>query len=122
MRAVDEDALICDFQEYYHIPDYGALEVEQAAVLAAGLPQSSRIKQIMTGSRCTREEIILGVIADGINTLVWFQTEDGHKNQNRPKSIVNKLLGKEEKQEKEVETFSSSEEFERTRARLLAEG
>ena len=120
MRAVDEDALICDFMEYYHIPDIWSMDIQQVAVLAAGLPPGSRIKRKLTGSRVSQEEILLGMIADGINTLIWFQTDDGHKGVNRPASVVDKLLGRQEKDnDSEFMTYRSAEEFERARAELM---
>ena len=41
MIATDEDALICDFAETYHIYDYRSLDVEYAATLAYGLRDDS---------------------------------------------------------------------------------
>ena len=40
--ASDEDALICDFAQYYHVLDWHALPLRLAATLAAGLPETSR--------------------------------------------------------------------------------
>ena len=42
MLAADEDAVICDFAEVYHVLDLRALAPPLAATLAAGLPPDSR--------------------------------------------------------------------------------
>ena len=49
MVALDEDALICDFAETYHIYDYRRLPVEYAATLAYGLRENSRIRMVQSG-------------------------------------------------------------------------
>ena len=49
MVASDEDALICDFAETYHILDYKALPLKLRATLASGLRDSSRSKLILHG-------------------------------------------------------------------------
>lgn len=49
MMATDEDALICDFAETYHIYDYRQLKPSYAATLAAGLREDSRIRTILGG-------------------------------------------------------------------------
>ena len=43
MIATDEDSLICDLAQYYHVFDYRSMTVESVATLAAGLPEDSRI-------------------------------------------------------------------------------
>lgn len=53
MAAFDEDALICDFAETYHLR-FDELPKDYAAVLAAGLPYTSRI---MTAIRRHEEDI-----------------------------------------------------------------
>ena len=44
MIALDEDALICDFAEFYHIYNYYDYPVEYVAILANGLRDNSRIR------------------------------------------------------------------------------
>ena len=44
MIRFDEDALICDLAETYHIYDYRSLPVKLVATLSAGLRDDSRIK------------------------------------------------------------------------------
>lgn len=71
----------------------------------------------ITGATAPTDTMLLAAILDQVNILRWFQTEDGQKNRNRPESIVNKLLHKEE--EKPLQSFSTYEEFAAARARIL---
>lgn len=34
------------------------------------------------------QELLLGRAVDALNWLVWSKTKDGHKNRNRPKSVL----------------------------------
>lgn len=118
MIAADEDALACDFMETYGIMDFRALPVQKAAILAAGLRADSRIKMFLNGDKTDEKTLLLGCIVDALNTLVWFQSEDGAKNINRPASVVKEILGIKEP-EGEIVGFDSAEEFERVRKRIL---
>jgi hypothetical protein len=117
MVNLDEDALICDFAEYYRIYDYRALSPSYAGVLACGLRDNSRIKMKLTEQDVDITTLILATIADRLQVLIWQNTEDGQKGINIPDSIVKKLLGKED--EPKNMAFSSGEEFEEYRRRLI---
>ena len=117
MTARDEDALICDMAQYYHILDYEAIPCRLAATLAAGLPEESRSKMGLSGQRLSTERLLLATAADRLGWLVWAQTEDGRKGRNRPQSIVEALRG--ESKEDKYEAFSSGAAFEAARAALL---
>ena len=93
MVATDEDALVCDFAETYHILDFRALPARLAARLACGLRSSSRIKQKLSGAKEDIQTALLAHIADAVRMLVWMQSEDGSKGRNRPQSIAALLLG-----------------------------
>ena len=80
------------------------------ALFSCGLRENSRIKRKLSGEKADTEEILLSIIADRIGTLVWFNSEDGEKRINRPRSILASLVGEEE--EKEVHAFDSGEDFE----------
>ena len=112
MIATDEDALICDFAETYHILDYRALPARQAARLACGLRQSSRIMQALSGSPSDLETVLLALIADAARILVWQNTKDGAKGQNQPKSLLGILCGNTHK----GAGFDTVDEFEAWRA------
>ena len=120
MIVTDEDALICDLAETYHIYDYRRLPVLKVAVFSLGLRQNSRIKMIMSGNRITLEESLIGCCVGLLMQLAWQKTKDGSKGTNVPQSILEKLLGIDErKSESDTQTFSSGEEFLRERNRLL---
>lgn len=49
MLSEDENALVCDMAETYHVFDIWALPVSLLAVLASGLRENSRIKMKIAG-------------------------------------------------------------------------
>lgn len=111
MIETDEDALECDLAETYHIYDYRQMPPLRVALFASGLSDDSRIKRKMGGLKVSTDTYLLATIADYLSWLVWSKTKDAQKNQNKPSSIVEIILGKE-KQEKENEAFESAEDFE----------
>ena len=64
MISVDEEALICDFAETYHIYDYRSLPARRAATFAVGLRDDSRIKMKMAGMNVSMDSIMIAAIAD----------------------------------------------------------
>lgn len=121
MIKIDEDALICDLAETYQIYDYRQLPPTQVAVFALGLRDDSRIKMKFSGVEVPFETFLLARVLDEVSTLVWFNSEDGANNVNRPQSVVNLLLGKETENE-DVVTFSSGEDYEEYRKNLMKGG
>lgn len=99
--------MICDYAETYHVYDIYALNVVLAATLCAGLRSNSRTKMKINGDNIDLQETLLALVADALQTLVWFKTKDGQKGINRPKSIYQSLT--EEKEE--IEGFMTGEEF-----------
>lgn len=105
--------------QFYHILDYKGLPVSTLAALVAGLPEESRIKTRLNGRNGkSLTELLLAVIADGIKMLVWMQSVDGARGQNRPKSIYEELIG--DQQDPDVNVYDSPEEFMAERERILA--
>lgn len=93
MIALDEDALICDFAETYHVYDFYALPVNYAAVLACGLKADSRIMMAINGLKVDIKTLLLAHIADNCAINVYFKTKDAENGENRPKSMVAVLTG-----------------------------
>ena len=91
MLNTDEDALICDLAETYHIYDWRQYPVIYIATLAMGLGEDSRIMKKITEYDLGVDQTLLAIIADGINLLCWMQTEDGKRGTNRPASIINTM-------------------------------
>ena len=117
MIAKDENALICDFAETYHIYDYKSMPPKQAAILAAGLSINSRIKRAISGAKYPIETMLLAHIVDSLNILVWFQTKDGQNGTNRPDSVLSMLM--DEEKAEEFATFATIEEYEAARANII---
>lgn len=115
MLKKDEEALICDFAETYHIYDYKRLPLTTVAALAVGLRENSRIKMAMNEAETTTEILLMAAIVDRLSLLVWFNTKDAEKGVNRPQSILEKLSPKESM----METYESGEDFMKERERLL---
>lgn len=120
MIATDEDALLCDLAETYHIYDYKSLPVKRVAILCVGLRENSRIKQKISGNKSSIETILLASAVDYLALIFWSKTKDGQRGIGRPDSVVTQLLGVNE--EKAMLVFDTSEEFERKRRELLEKG
>lgn len=117
MLSLDEDALVCDFAETYHIYDMWGLPVDYAATLASGLRENSRIKMRMAGTDITTETALLAHIVDNTRVLLWAKTEDAKNGRNYPESMLERLTGA--KKETKDTGFSTAEEFEAARNRIL---
>lgn len=115
MIRQNEDALICDFAETYHVFDYKRLPVQLAAVLAAGLRDESRIKMELAGLKVSPNLAMQAAVIDRLGLLVWFQTKDAVKGRNRPKPLVSSLV----EHRSDVNAFDSGEDFEEERTRIL---
>lgn len=107
MIALDEDALICDMAETYHIYDMYKLPVEYASILAYGLRNDSRIKMLMYGLDVEMNTLLLAHIADNTAMNLYAKTKDAKTGRNKPKSIVQSFVGKD----KEVAQFENGEAF-----------
>jgi len=109
MISTDEDAVICDFAEVYHIYDYRSLPVTYAATLACGLRDGSRTAMAMSGMKHSIELAVSAMSLDYLALLWWAKTEDGQNNRNKPKSVFNMLFGEPER--KEIQTFVDGDDF-----------
>lgn len=94
MFKVDEDALICDLAECYGIYDYRSIQAGTIAVLACGLREGARIKNVLLDSRYTYDEVMKAVIVDRLNWLCWSKTKDAKNGWNRPESLAKKMMTK----------------------------
>ena len=109
MIKTDEDALICDLAETYHIFDYRSLPLKLAATLSVGLRDDSRIKMKMVNTPIDLDSFLLAVIADRVEQFRYGFTEDAQKKRNKPGSIVDALLTPKQS----VPTFTTGAELER---------
>lgn len=111
MINLDEDALICDLAETYHIFDYRSLPLKLVATLSAGLRNDSRIKLNASGYPASQDTILLATIADRVELFRYGFTEDASKKRNYPTSLVDALCGNITNASG-VKSFKTSEEFE----------
>lgn len=124
MMRKNRDALECDFAETYNIYDIRALPARRVALFAVGLRDNSRIKMLLADSKFTFSEILLINIYDALNLELWTKTKDATKGKNKPESLYKKLMGINDQVKKESKnmTFSSAEEYEKIRKKLLERG
>lgn len=113
MIAADEDALICDLAETYGIYDYRSLPPRQAAILACGLDENSRIKRRISGARAKTETLLLAAVMDRLSLLVWLHTEDGAKGKNRPLLLLEQWYGADVEPRSDLMSFDSGADFHR---------
>lgn len=117
MIAVDEDAVICDMAETYHVLHYRELSPSLVATLCCGLSDDSRIKRKIAGVPAMQSTLLLAAAVDRLSFIAWSKTKDAEHGRNRPISIVESMMGKET--EKEFETYDSAESYEEARRRIL---
>lgn len=118
MIELDENALICDFAETYHIYDYRSLPVQLAATLSAGLRDDSRIKMRIAGAPVSQEILLLAAIADRVE---MFRYGFSDKKNQVPPSIVETLFGSTTANASGVTRFNTSAELEAALAKLRGE-
>ena len=114
--AADEDALICDFAETYHIYDIRGLSAGYAATLASGLRADARINMKMSGTPISLEQALLAQTVDNMRVLVWMKTEDAEKGRNYPESVLKVLLGEVGQPDAGYDT---ADEYEKARKRII---
>lgn len=120
MIKIDEDALICDLAETYHIYDYRQLPLKTIAVFSVGLRNTSRIKMKLSKQNVDIDTLILAGISDKLSGWLWSQSKDGQKNINQPVSLVDVITNNKPKaKEKEVVVFTSGEDFESRRNEII---
>lgn len=112
IRAIqtDEDALLCDLAETYHIYTIEGLSCSYLATLVVGLKDNSRIKMKMSGMKIPVETFLMASMVDHLAFLSWTKTKDAEKGKNRPQSILSVLLGKNDKP-KDKRSFTSFDDF-----------
>lgn len=121
MISIDEDALMCDLAEVYHIYDYKSLPVSLVAAFSCGLRDESRIKMKISDAKVSLNTVLLACILDKVNWIAWSKTEDGHRNANHPKSILSIILGQSDG-DKDVLVFNDSDDYESVRNSFRKDG
>lgn len=75
MIEFDEQSLICDLAETYHIYDYRSLPVRLVATLSAGLRENARIRVKASGYKVPLDSLLLAVIADRVGSILTGKSE-----------------------------------------------
>lgn len=103
--------MICDLAETYHIYNYKECQPFLVGTLVFGLRDDSRVKMFLSGQKQPLDRILMARMVDELSFLSWANSKDGQKNRNRPKSVLQSLLGIEKKEE--YATFEDFDEFKR---------
>ena len=117
MIALDEDALICDMAETYHVYDMYQLPVGYVATLANGLRNNSRIRMKASGLEVDLNSLLLAHIADSCAINVWMKTKDAEKGKNQPKSLY-KVLTEKIDESTSAQGFDNGADFDEAWRRL----
>lgn len=80
----------------------------------------SRTKRHVSGMKLSLTEMLLALIVDSANVLIWQNTKDGAKGRNRPKSIFKMLT--EEKKKDDYQVFRSAEDFDEWHRKRMKHG
>ncbi len=114
------DDISCDLAEYYHVYEMKDLSPQKISLFIFGLRRESRLKMKLAKRKASDEELLLSIIADDLNLLVWSKTKDGQHNRHRPKSIFNALMNAEKKDE--YREFESGLAFMKERENIMRGG
>lgn len=108
--------MICDFAQYYHVLSWRSLPVRLAATLAMGLPRSCRSFLHLEGLTAPEELQFQAAILDALHLIEWrlANCPGGRP----PDSVLASLRGVSSESARDVQAFSTPEEFEAARASL----
>ena len=115
--ATQEDELICDLAETYHILNYRELPVKLLGTLVAGLAENSRTKLKLNNMSMSQDEVMLISILDHLKILVWQKTKDGQKGKNKPKLLVDEIFNNNKSND--IEKFIDGVSFEKRRKEII---
>lgn len=116
MIALDEDAVICDLAETYHVFNYRALPLSTVATLVSGLRENSRIRSKLAGYRAGFDTVMTVRALDILENLRWMLSDKGRHGEDPPKMMLPFYL---EQKGNDTGRFASADEFEQVRARFF---
>lgn len=117
MIACDEEALICDLAETYHIYNYRELPVRLVATLSVGLRADSRIYMKLNKEIVSTNTVLLTSVVDQLNILIWQNTKDGKEGRNKPKLLM-PIIMKNEKIN-DTNAYLNGNQFDIERKKIL---
>ena len=103
--------MICDLAETYHIFNYREYPPLLVGTLVVGLRDDSRVKMFLSGQKVPLDRVLMARAVDELAFQSWTHSRDAQKNKNRPKSVLQALMG--EPKREEYATFETMEEFQR---------
>lgn len=107
--------MVCDLAETYHILNYRELSPNLVATLVLGLDDNSRVKRHLSNQKLTIDQMLMALMVDALNFLVWTKTKDAQRKRNKPKSVL-KMLTEDEKDN--IQVFETAEDFDAYMERL----
>ncbi|RGD72907.1 hypothetical protein DW687_11735 [Anaerofustis stercorihominis] len=113
MIRIDENSLICDLAETYHIFNYRSLPARMVATFCVGLRNNSRTFKKITDNKILNTETLLALLLDDFRTFLSLICGEKNKNQS-----AYELLTSEAKEKSKI-GFNSPEEFEKARREIL---
>lgn len=119
----DENLLICDMAETYHIYNYKALPATLLVTLFCGLGPNSRLGRKADGVKVPLDLMLHAAIFDKLALLVHVHEKKGTP---PPKSLLSVLLGVDKGENEadvtvKAQSFASASDYEAAR-RMLLEG
>lgn len=85
-------------------------------ILCNGLKADSRLKMAISGTKVPLYIQLLAGCLDCLNWLVWSKSKKAQKNQDRPSSILKELMNPVQK---DAQGFTTPDEFEKARQRII---
>ena len=121
MLGLDRDALICDLAETYGVLNYKELPIDTLATLCSGLHEDSRIRMRMMDCKEVAPSFALIRIADTLTVVKYMLESLASKDKpSLPMLYQDIMTGKHTP--KEQTGFSSIQEFEEARKRIIDNG
>lgn len=119
MIDANEDALICDLAETYHIYDYRSLPARMVATLAVGLRNDSRIKMFLSNEPLSFEQMMMVKIYDVLNWLAWVEIRTNSKSKSKPPERLEDRIRKKTAEKSDAQVFNTVADFEAERHKML---
>lgn len=119
--ATDEEALICDLAETYHIFNYRKLPPKLVAILAKGLRDDSRIKLKLSGNKMSFNTLLSAMLVDEVRFFRYMFSDDAKNRNNVPVSVVETMF-KEHDESNDTQAIYGIEEFDNKLEELRKEG
>lgn len=99
--------------------NYRELPVDLLVTLITGLGANSRTMLKLNGEKMPQDLTLLAAIVDRLSILVWANSKDAAKGQNKPKLILEEI-NKQPKKDTNVVAFENGADFDEARKKLIA--